>query len=338
MSRLFLLTPGALSRDPRAGRAVAAGQAHGLEVVVLCEEPTNGPNGPSHPQAVADTGTVRPVRTAHIRPGRLTTALRASRLGGSRRSRPLLRELRGVYRLARLVRTTAAFRLRGRKLATPTIVHSNDFETLPAGFLIARASGARLVYDAHEIYSDQEPDAPRLHRALTSALEGLLSRRADSVVTVSEGIASDLQRTLRLRRPPLVVLNCPPRAPLVDPGPVPGPLRAVYQGAMGPGRQLEDLLEAAAHSADATIAIRVVGLDLAALRAEIVARGVQHVALVLDPVPPADLVTALAEFDVGLIINRPVTRNDELVFPNKLFEYMMAGLAVVAPRLPISRA
>jgi glycosyltransferase involved in cell wall biosynthesis len=29
-----------------------------------------------------------------------------------------------------------------------------------------------------------------------------------------------------------------------------------------------------------------------------------------------------------------VTRNDELVFPNKLFEYLMAGLAVAVPRLP----
>ena len=29
-----------------------------------------------------------------------------------------------------------------------------------------------------------------------------------------------------------------------------------------------------------------------------------------------------------------MTRNDELVFPNKLFEYLMAGLAVAVPRLP----
>jgi glycosyltransferase involved in cell wall biosynthesis len=51
-------------------------------------------------------------------------------------------------------------------------------------------------------------------------------------------------------------------------------------------------------------------------------------------VPPTELVEALRDHDVGLIINRPVTRNDELVFPNKLFEYLMAGLAVAVPRLP----
>jgi glycosyltransferase involved in cell wall biosynthesis len=36
---------------------------------------------------------------------------------------------------------------------------------------------------------------------------------------------------------------------------------------------------------------------------------------------------------VGLLFDRPLTRNAELSSPNKLFEYLMAGLAVVAPRL-----
>jgi hypothetical protein len=55
---------------------------------------------------------------------------------------------------------------------------------------------------------------------------------------------------------------------------------------------------------------------------------------VADPVEPTTLVPALVEFEVGLVINRPLTRNDELVFPNKLFEYLMAGLAVAVPGLP----
>jgi glycosyltransferase involved in cell wall biosynthesis len=55
--------------------------------------------------------------------------------------------------------------------------------------------------------------------------------------------------------------------------------------------------------------------------------------VVAEPVEPTALVAALAGFDVGLVINRPLTRNDELVFPNKLFEYLMAGLAVAVPRL-----
>jgi glycosyltransferase involved in cell wall biosynthesis len=56
--------------------------------------------------------------------------------------------------------------------------------------------------------------------------------------------------------------------------------------------------------------------------------------LVSEPVPPDRLVEELVRFDVGLVIDRPVSRNNELGFPNKLFEYLMAGLAVAVPRLP----
>jgi glycosyltransferase involved in cell wall biosynthesis len=55
---------------------------------------------------------------------------------------------------------------------------------------------------------------------------------------------------------------------------------------------------------------------------------------VRDPVPPDEVVGALHGHHVGLLFDRPLTRNAELSAPNKLFEYLMAGLAVVAPNLP----
>jgi glycosyltransferase involved in cell wall biosynthesis len=42
----------------------------------------------------------------------------------------------------------------------------------------------------------------------------------------------------------------------------------------------------------------------------------------------------LTEFDIGLVVTRPLTLNDRLALPNKLFEYLMAGLAVVVPDMP----
>ena len=244
-------------------------------------------------------------------------------IGGSSapaRVRVSSRAARGVGRAWRLFATTVALRRAGRRAGRFDVVHAHDFATLPAGRLLARE--ARLVYDAHEIYADQEPNAPRLHRALIRLLEGPLARRADAVVTVSEPIAEELRGSLRLRRQPLVVLSCPPRTE-VEPAPRgDGPLLALYQGAMGPGRPLEDLVVAARHAEGVELTARVPGApDLP---------GVKRA----EPVEPERLVEAAAAFHVGLVINRPVTRNDELVLPNKLFEYLMAGLAVVVPRLP----
>jgi glycosyltransferase involved in cell wall biosynthesis len=73
--------------------------------------------------------------------------------------------------------------------------------------------------------------------------------------------------------------------------------------------------------------------DPDALRSLLAERGLGKRVRVLEPVPPADVLDALREFDVGLIFDRPQSRNSDLSVPNKLFEYLMAGLAVVAPRL-----
>ena len=221
------------------------------------------------------------------------------------------RAIRGLGRAWRLGTETWRLRRAGRRAGRFDVIHAHDFATLPAGRLLARR-GARLVYDAHEIYADQEPGGPGLRRALVRLLEGPLARRADAVVTVSEPIARELSDSLGLRKKPLVVLSCPPRMDIEPAERGDGPLLALYQGAMGPGRPLEDLLVAAQHADPAALK----GIELA------------------EPIDPDRLVEAAAPFHVGLVINRPVTRNDELVLPNKLFEYLMAGLAVVVPRLP----
>jgi glycosyltransferase involved in cell wall biosynthesis len=320
LTRLLLLTPSELTRDPRARRAALAARAQGLSPVGLSGQVSG-----------SDPIELDGVPVARLRRERVAPTLRAAGLGGMKRERPLVREARGVYRLLRLAKLTVGLYRAGRILGRFDVVHANDLDTLPAGWLLARSSGARLVYDAHELYTEQEPDPPRLHRAVARTLEGALARRADAVVTVSEPIAEELRRRLRLREPPAAVLNAP-ELDESEPGPREGgPLRAIYQGAMGPGRPLDDLLVAARHAPEVEFTLRIAGADAAGLGKA--AGGLANVEVV-EPVPPDRLVEALRGYDVGLVINRPVTRNDELVFPNKLFEYLMAGLAVAVPRLP----
>jgi glycosyltransferase involved in cell wall biosynthesis len=322
--RLLILTPAELSRDPRARRAALTAHARGIEVVGLCGQVSG-----LAPIALEGIQIVR------VGGERLAAGLRSAGLGGmAKDDAALVREARGLYRLGRLGRLTAGLVRAGRKLGRFDVVHANDLDTLPAAALLARRSGARLVYDAHELYTTQEPDPPRAHRRMSASLEGSLARRADVVSTVSAPIAEELRRRLRLEETPRVVLNCPPLVDVSVEPPAEGtPLGVVYQGAMGPGRPLEDLFVAAEYAPGARFTLRIASADPALLRQEVERRGLANVEVV-DPVAPDRLVEALVGFEVGLVINRPVTQNDELVLPNKLFEYLMAGLAVAAPRLP----
>src|SRR5213592_3456909 len=200
LPRLLLLTPSELTRDPRARRAAVAARLRGFSPVGLSGQVSG-----------SDPIELDGVAVARLRRERVAPGLRGAGLGGMKREGSLVREARGLYRLLRLARMTAGLYRTGRILGHFDVVHANDLDTLPAAWLLARASGARLVYDAHELYTDQEPDPPRLHRAVARVLEGALARQADAVVTVSEPIAEELQRRLRLADRPATVLNAPER-------------------------------------------------------------------------------------------------------------------------------
>jgi glycogen(starch) synthase len=236
-----------------------------------------------------------------------------------------LRELRGLVRLARLLRTTIRLTLRARE-ASAEVVHAHDLESLPAGWITARRLGARLVYDAHELYTGMDVDPPRLWLRLIWRLEGALAGRAHAVVTVSEQIAAELVRRHDLASTPLVVLNCPPLENVAVEAQN-GVVRAIYQAAVGPGRDLTELASAAERANGVELAARVLG-------AGTLPSGIAR----LEPVRPHELVRSLAGFDVGLVIDRPETDNARLALPNKVFEYLMAGLAIVTPRVPAMAA
>jgi glycogen(starch) synthase len=322
--RLLLIAPAELTRDPRARRQASAGQRLGWRVVGL-----SGRISGEQPVALDGVTVVRVGRSG--RPSEQWQAGKAAR-----RENPVERELRGAYRLARLALRTTQLVRGGRALGHVDVVHANDVDTLPAGWLLARWSAARLVYDAHELYAEFEVDAPRVYGAALRAIERALARRADAVVTVSDPLAGELERRLGLLRRPLVVLNAPDvdaREPEPEPTPD-GKLRVVYQGGFGSGRPLDDLLEAIRLAPRALLTLRVARADPALLRRRVAATGLSDRVAVRDTVSPDRAVEALAGHDVGLVFDRPVTRNAELSLPNKLFEYLMAGLAVVAPRLP----
>lgn len=321
MTRLLILTPGEVTRDPRGRRSALAGVRAGFDVVAVCPQ-------------TAEPIPMEGVQVVRLGSGALTPSLNRLGLGGMGKQQwALIRELRGLYRLARLARLTLRTAVAARAFRPFGVVHAHEVEMLPAALLL-RGRGTRVIYDAHEIYASSEPDPPRVHRAITSLIERQLARRCNSVVTVSGAIAEELERTLRLRRRPAVTLNCPYLVEGVEVRPHGGRLRAVYQGAMGPGRPVSDLFDAATAAPGVDLFVRLANADLESLRAEVDRRGLAARMTVLEPVSPTVLVESLGDFDVGVIFNRPVTRNDELVFPNKLFEYMMAGLAIVAPSLP----
>ncbi|MBI5511319.1 MAG: glycosyltransferase [Deltaproteobacteria bacterium] len=254
-------------------------------------------------------------------------------------------EHRGGVRVRRLASATAGYYaaavahgLRFR----PKVVHCHDLDTLLPGALVAKTRAATLVFDAHELWTERASLTggawSRLHRGRYRVLERLLIGRADAVITVSDGIKDELVRRYRITAP-TVLLNTPSmkrgtgglRRAIATDAPV-----LLYVGGIQPHRGLEVAVAALAELREVVLVLLgpAWGATVQGLQAQAVALGVLERLQILPPVPPADVTAWAADADVGLCVIPPVSLSYRLALPNKLFEYALAGLPVVASDAP----
>ena len=221
------------------------------------------------------------------------------------------------------------------------VYHAHDLNTLPVAAALARATGARLVFDAHELYPELITISPR-ERFVWRIAERWLVRRADRVLTVCQSIAEEIERRSRVPRP-LIVHNCPRvgngvtprRSSLARKLDLAVDRRIVlYQGGFAPNRGLSELVAASAWFDDALLVLMGWGRIEEELRRQVGIDRLDGRVLFTKPVPAGELLEYTAGADVGVIPYLPVGLNNRYSTPNKLFEYMAAGVPVVASRLP----
>lgn len=226
--------------------------------------------------------------------------------------------------------------------ARPDVVHAHDAAMLLPGLLAARQARARLVYDSHELATGV-PYRRGVWPAVVSTVERLGAPRADAAIAVSDGIAARLAERYRLRTPPIVVRNLPDLPP---PGNAKAPdLRRelglgeapliLHQGAAAPGRGCETLLRALALLPQGHL-LFLGASDSDRARLEPIARQLRvgDRAHFRGAVAPEALLSHTAQADVGVSLLEDSCENHRLALPNKLFEYVAAGLPVVVSDLP----
>jgi glycosyltransferase involved in cell wall biosynthesis len=227
----------------------------------------------------------------------------------------------------------------------PQALHAHDLNTLPVAAALARRLRVPLTYDAHELY----PEISTLSRreaATWRVLERRLAPRADHVLTVCDSIAEELERRYGIARP-AVLLNCPAatgqdasladgvdKAPPGAPGGNGSEPVILYQGGFAPHRGLETLVRSARELERGTIVLMGWGGLEEELRALIAREGLGDRVRIVGPVPRGEVVSEAARATVGVIPYEPVGLNNTYTTPNKLFDYMAAGLPIAASRLP----
>lgn len=230
--------------------------------------------------------------------------------------------------------------IRRLALATPADLYiAHNLGALPAALAAARRAGVRAGFDAEDFHSGQISPAgePEWH-AFTRRLEARYMPQCD-YVTVASPLIGEAYAPI-LRTPPVSVLNVFPLshrpAELPAPATERRPLSLYWHSqTIGPNRGLEDVVEAMAglerHAA--VLHLRGTwwrgyeqGLRQLAGRAGLAADAI----VAHPPAPPEELVRLASAHDVGLALEPPQPENSDILLSNKLFTYLLGGLALVA--------
>jgi glycosyltransferase involved in cell wall biosynthesis len=227
----------------------------------------------------------------------------------------------------------------------PDVIHCHDLTTLPAAVKLRRRlnPSAKLIYDSHEFWPFQWMRGPIQQYWLQ--LENKYIHEADLVITVNASIAREMEKLYDLRRVETIfnshgVGACFPTISEADFlrhfGAQPGGFRVVFQGGFIHGRNLEELVLAFELLWGDSIRLFLLGEGELEprLRNLCKERGISNVHFG-KWVPQDMLLAYVAHADMGVIpYSGDVCLNNYLCTPNKLFEYIEAGVPICAADLP----
>lgn len=224
-------------------------------------------------------------------------------------------------------------------------IWANDLDTLLPAFLVARMKGLPLVYDSHEYFTEAAGLTGRpFQRGVWLMVERAIFPRLKAVITVNEGIADayfDRYPHARGGRP-LVVRNMPRMREQAAPSavnwrerlsiPAAAPFLIVQGAYLDKDRGVVQAV--AALQVHTTAYLVVVGAGEEWEWAQSQVELFNGRLVVLPKMPFDELCSLTASADVGLSLDQGVHGNYLMSLPNKLFDYIHAGIPVVASPMP----
>ena len=240
------------------------------------------------------------------------------------------------------VRYAAFWRQAYRRLLTaaPDAIHAHDLDVLAPAWLAARRLNVPIIHDAHELWVELPSLVGRPHvRLVWSLLARALVPWCDAAITVSGGIADEMWsrygvRATLLRNVPLAGDDVAP-APLRERLGIPADATLVlFQGGLLPGVGIDRAIAAMDYLPTAHLIIIGDGPLRDEIRRMASASPSRERVHVLPAVPFSELRPVTCACDVGVHLGTSRGLNVQFGLPNKLFDYIAAGIPSVVTDWP----
>lgn len=217
---------------------------------------------------------------------------------------------------------------------------ANDLDTLLPNYWVSRIKNIPLVYDSHEYFCGiLEIQHKPYVKKIWQSIEKYIFPRLENIITVSQSIAN--QYFKEYKKEVKVVRNIPRFIPQAQ-----SETRAkfhlpedkfliIFQGnAIHAGRGGEEIIEAIKDLSDMALVVVGQGDALPMMKKMVDIYNLQNRVFFIGRVEPQKLRVYTQLADIGVSFDKNESLNHYFSLPNKIFEYIHAGIPLLVSNLP----
>ncbi len=224
----------------------------------------------------------------------------------------------------------------------PNYVWANDLNTLFVAYLISITCGSKLIYDSHEIFIEGNSfeSLTTIQKSFLKKVERAIIRKTDAVIVTTDLRAEYLKKQYSLSKV-WTIMNCHKlvklntsdllRAEFSIPD---SSIIFLYQGLIHRKRGIFALVDVISEVKDAVLILMGDGANKQELFNYIEDKELNNQIFIKDAVPMNSLIQYTASADVGFQLLANTGFNHYSTISNKVFEYIMAEIPIIASDFP----
>jgi len=219
------------------------------------------------------------------------------------------------------------------------VLLANDLDTLPANYLISKLKSIPLVYDTHELYTEVPELKGRFAKKIWEKIEKSIFPKLKDIFTVNKSIADIYSKKYNVKIN--IIKNLPNKQTSrhyqskTELGLHKNQKYIILQGAgINMDRGAEELVEAM-ENVDAAVLLIVGNGDVVPRLKEMVNNmNLSGKVIFIPKQSPEKLSSYTHISEIGISLDKDTNLNYRYSLPNKIFDYIQAGIPILASDLP----
>ena len=216
---------------------------------------------------------------------------------------------------------------------------SNDLDTILPNYFVSRLKGIKMIYDSHEYFTETPElvNRPKVQR-VWKRIEGFVVPKLDEMITVCDSIADLFCEKYGVKVH--VIRNIPPQKALPPKGekaelglPLDKHLLVLQGSGINIQRGAEELVQAMQYLDGFYLMIIGSGDVLPVLKQMVADLNIADRVRFLPRMPYAKMMAYTQNAEFGFCLDKDTNLNYRFSLPNKLFDFIQAGVPIIASHL-----